>query len=183
MCIYLYTYKDLNKLMAKDALLLCLFLSFLVLLSCLLLFFFFLLLCLCVCLHVCALGSQFSFVWPFFLHAFFFFLNWLLFFLFTFFDGKPWMPLSRGVFFFFLVGEDRHACLRLFEKEKRLHTYFLRIAGKKKRVVSSFYTLGLVFTLFDDCSHFSFLLLFFFFLIYVTTIRANHIFFFARQFH
>ena len=62
MCIYLYTYKDLNKLMAKDALLLCLFLSFLVLLSCLLLFFFFLLLCLCVCLHVCALGSQFSFV-------------------------------------------------------------------------------------------------------------------------
>ena len=72
--------------------------------------------------------------------------------------------VARCFFFFFLVGEDRHACLRLFEKEKRLHTYFLRIAGKKKRVVSSFYTLGLVFTLFDDCSHFSFLLLFFFFL-------------------
>ena len=50
MCIYLYTYKDLNKLMAKDALLLCLFLSFLVLLSCLLLFFFFYY---CVCVYVC----------------------------------------------------------------------------------------------------------------------------------
>ena len=53
MYIYLYTYKDLNKLMAKDALLLCLFLSFLVLLSWLLLFFFFTTVSVCMSACVC----------------------------------------------------------------------------------------------------------------------------------